>query len=74
MLRCTRDTALLQLDDHHQDHEQHPGDDRCYPPGTNLLHTTVCSTTRSSGISRTQARASHLTPSLRTAPTWGNGL
>ncbi len=28
MLRCTRDTALLPPKAHHQDHEQHPGDDR----------------------------------------------
>ncbi|MBB6440188.1 hypothetical protein [Streptomyces candidus] len=24
MLRCTRDTTVLQPDDHHQYHEQHP--------------------------------------------------
>ncbi len=42
--------------------EQHP------------LHTTASSTTRSSGIPLPQALASHLTPSQRASPTWGNRL
>ncbi|MEU2856560.1 hypothetical protein [Streptomyces syringium] len=68
MLRCTRDTALLQPEDHHQGHEQLLGGDRCGPTGSNVP-TTASSTTRSSGIPLLQARASH-----RAAPTWGNGL
>ncbi|MFG2677224.1 hypothetical protein [Streptomyces sp. NPDC048445] len=32
MLRCTRDTTVLQPDDHHhQDHEQHPANHRRHP-------------------------------------------
>lgn len=70
ILRCTRDTTVLPPDGHHQDHEQHATNEGSPPP----LHTTASSTTRSSCTSLPQALASHLTPSHRTASTWGNGL
>ncbi len=68
MLRCTGDTVLLPPGDHHQDHEQHPGDDVCCPSGSNLLHTTASNTTRSSGTPSPQALGSRLTPSHAPRP------
>ncbi|MFF3488775.1 hypothetical protein ACFYXC_36715 [Streptomyces sp. NPDC002701] len=68
---------MLQPEDHHQEHEQHPANHRHHPrcpSSSSPFHTTASSTARSSGIPSAQALASQLTPSQRTSPTWGNGL